>query len=212
MTPSLAREQVTNAGRVASWTRASTRLLLLFALPTAVGGSLLASRIIEALYGRAFAEAGPVFAVLAWTVPFHLFNAFAGNVTAAVGLERPAARVFLASALLNIGLNLVFIPRYGLMAAAVVTVLTDGLAALRFISLLHQRLDLPGFWRQLGRTAAAAAGMGGVIYLAFPLPLPAVVLLGVLAYGLLAALLGLIDRSMLRAAGRLLAVARPGAG
>src|SRR5262249_35736713 len=93
VTPSLAREHVNNPERVRSWVRKSTQWMLLFGLPAVMGISLLAWQIVTLLYGPSFEPAGVALAVLAWDIPLMLVCAFCGNVTAAVGLEKPAARI-----------------------------------------------------------------------------------------------------------------------
>jgi O-antigen/teichoic acid export membrane protein len=210
MTPSLAREHVVNAERVSAWVRSGLQLLCTFALPVAVGGSLLAGRIVATLYGPEFAASGMVLAIVIWTVPFHLFNAFSGNVTAAVGLERPAARIFLTSAALNVALNLVLIPRYGVNGAAAVTVASDGLASLRLYRLLHSELQLDDLLGRIGRIVVAATVMGVVVYLASALPLGVLIPLGMLVYGILAFVLRIIDPVVLALPRRMFALLRPG--
>lgn len=197
ITPSLAREHRADPARVRSWTRASIRGLALPALPIAVGVSLLAQPIVQLLYGEPFAPAGLVLAIICWDVPLLLFTALCGNITAAVELERPAARIYLISAALNLVLNLALIPLFGMYAAAAITVVTDLVSAWLFFRLLSQRMQIEGLGRALLRTAAAAALMGVAVWLARPLPLPLVVAVGALTYGGLVLALGLIDLRVL---------------
>lgn len=143
MTVSLARGQRDDPAAVRAWTAGTIRWLLLLSLPVAAILSLLAAPAIALLYGPAFAPAAPLLAMLAWDIPLLLFTAFCGNVSAAVGRERPAALIYLGAAMLNVTLNLALIPAFGATAAAAVTLATDALCALLFLVLLREYLLPP---------------------------------------------------------------------
>lgn len=198
MTPSLAREHGTNPGQVQTWTRSSLGWLALFAFPACVGAALLAQPIIALLYGQQFAPSGPLLAVLAWDIPLMLFAGFCGNLTSAVNLERPAARIYLIASVLNVGLNLSLIPAYGAMAAAIITLLTDLLTVLLFIGLLGARMQLYQLAGLLLRISAATALMGAVIYYLHNLPLLLSIAIGVGVYVLAATIFGSYDRRLLK--------------
>jgi O-antigen/teichoic acid export membrane protein len=198
MTPSIAREYVNDPAHVRAWTRSSIRAMALPALPIAVGASLLSTPIVVLLYGKSLAPAGEVLAIISWDIPLLLFTAFCGNVAAAVGLERPASRIYLTSTTLNIVLNLLFIPFFGKIAAAVITLVTDGLTMGLFYLLLRQHMELAELTPVLLRTALAAALMGVVVWLvqALGLPVLVVIAIGAVAYAMLALMLRLVDISV----------------
>lgn len=210
MTPSLARVHYQDPDRVARWVSVSVRWLLLFALPVAAGLALLAPRIIALLYGADYAPAVPAFALLAWDVPLLLLLSFFGNVTAATERERPAALVFLGCAVANVVLNLALIPRFGIMAAASVTVVTDLICIAVFVVLLRHMLPMAPLARDAARMCAITAGMALVVWLSRSLPLAVVVALGAATFGLLAVWAKVIDLHTLT--GLFRAVTRRGAG
>lgn len=197
ITPSFSREHVHDPERVRSWTRASVQWMLLFALPAAVGASLLASQAMTLLYGEAFAPSGPVLAVIAWDIPLLMFCAFCGNVTAAVGLERPAARIYLLSAVLNVVLNAIFIPVYGKMAAATITIVTDIIMAFQFFVLLSNHMQLGQIRGYLLRIAIAAGLMGIAVWLSSALPVAVPIIVGIVSYGILIIVLRLVEPEIL---------------
>lgn len=192
MTVSLARVQASDPAAVRMWVAGTSRGLMVVALPATVGLSVLAQPVTTLLYGPSFAPAGPLLTLIAWDIPLLLFTAFCGNISAAIGRERLAARIYLLSAGLNIALNAALIPPFGARAAAAVTLLTDTLTALLFVILLRDQLGLA----RLTRTVLVAAGAstlmaGGVIALiSFPLPVP--IITGMVAYISLALAFGLI--------------------
>jgi O-antigen/teichoic acid export membrane protein len=212
ITPSLARTYMSDREAVHRWTKTSLLWLTMFGLPAAVGTSLLAGQIIPLLYGAAFAPAIPVLVVISWDIPLRLFNAFAGNVTAAVGLERKAWRIFMTGALLGVVLYVPAIMLFGMLGAAVVTVLTDGLNAALFFRLLDRHLQLREVGASMARVAAAAALMGLVVWALRPLAiLPVIVAAGALAFLAAALTLGLIDQQTRSRIVALLARGRRGA-
>ncbi len=197
ITPTLARTYVTDRESVHRWTRTSIKWLAMFALPMAMAASVLAQPIVALLYGPGFAPAAAVLAVISWDIPLRLFNAFAGNVTAATSLERTAWRIFMTGALLGVLLYVPAILRFGMLGAAVVTVLTDGINSLLFYRLLGKHSALRQIRLTLLLVVLATAVMGLVVYGANRVvPLPATVLIGAAGYGALAWLFGLVDQSL----------------
>lgn len=204
ITPSLARTYMHDQETVQRWTRTSMKWLAMFGLPMAMGTSLLAEPIIRLLYGPAFAPAALVLMVISWDIPLRLFNAFAGNVTAAVSLERTAWRIFMTGAGLGLLLYGPVIMAFGMLGAAVVTVLTDAINALLFYRLLSQRLQANTVGPTLLLVAGATLVMGAVVWAVREVTLlPVTVALGGLSYAAMALWFGLIDRPMLERAAAL---------
>jgi O-antigen/teichoic acid export membrane protein len=137
-------------------------------------------------------------ALICWDVPLMLLIAFCGNVSAAVGLERPAAAIFLGSAVLNLAWNVLFIPLYGAYAAAAVTVATDAISLALFYIVIRRRMRLNLDGERLLRIIGAAALMAGVVWIARPLGLFAAVASGATSYLVLALALRAVDVNVLR--------------
>lgn len=198
ITPSLARTYMHDRETVHRWTRTSIKWLAMFSLPMALGISLLAGQIIQLLYGPAYAPAAIVLALICWDIPLRLFNAFAGNVTAAVGLEQAAWRIFMTGALLGVVLYVPAILFFGMVGAAVVTVLTDGLNAVLFYRLLGKYLQANEVGHTLLKIGAATGLMGVVVWgLSSLAMLPVVVAAGVTVFVVAAVALGLFDQATL---------------
>ncbi|RIK44328.1 MAG: hypothetical protein DCC58_08435 [Chloroflexi bacterium] len=196
ITPSLAREHMTDPERVRRWVRASTHWLVLFTLPAAAGLSLLAPRVIRLLYGAQFDAAWPALAIIAWDIPLLMLLAFFGNVTAAVGLEKPAAKIYLVASAVNLALNLALIPLFGILAAAAVTIVTDVITGVLFLALLRDQLELRRTSGAYLRMVLATGAMALIVWVANPLPLAVVIGMGTLAFIVFALALGLVDRSL----------------
>ena len=202
MTPSIAREHVMDPERVRRWVHSSLSWILIFAIPASAGLILLAPRVINLLYGSDYAPAAPALAILALDIPLLFLISFFGNVTAAVGLERPAAGIYLGAAGLNVVLNLALIPAFGILAAASVTIATDVISAAVFLILLERRMGLPRSGYRLPQIAVGTAVMMAAVLLLRSMPLPVVVGISGFIYLIVANQLKLLNLLSLLRAGR----------
>ncbi len=200
MTPSLAREHRASPERVSSWVRASVYWMIVFAVPAGAGLALLASRTVSFLYGANFESAVPVVAIIAWDIPFVILLSLFGNITAAIGRERPAAAIYVGSAVANIILNFMFIPRFGMYAAASITVLSDLATVILFFVLLQGILPFhPHLSSALVRVSMATGLMAVALWLTPDISLVLAIILGATIYILAAVAFGLIDPSAMLA-------------
>ena len=195
MVPSLAQAYTHDAEKVKTWYRHSVKAIALTTVPMAVGGMLLASSIITLLYGQAMSPAAPAFAILIWDLPLLMFASFCGNMTTVVGEERAAARIYVIGAFANVALNLIVIPRFGMLGAAVVTVATDFVTTAQFYALLRRKLDLPSMTSAITRIVLASALMGIVVAAIALLQVHVLVLIvvGAMTYTALAVILRLLS-------------------
>lgn len=110
-----------------------------FAVISALGLYLLAAPLLG-LFGRDFVQGSDV---LAWLLLGGLANAFTGVVvyyTTLTGRERQGLVIFAFALAVSIGLNLLLIPRFGALGAAVSS--SSATAAWNFIMLAYVRLTI----------------------------------------------------------------------
>jgi O-antigen/teichoic acid export membrane protein len=81
--------------------------------------------IVSLAYGQAYHGASMLLVILGCSLIFMLPNGILNQVALALGLERWFAQSATIAAIINIVGNLLFIPVYGAMAAAWMTVLTE---------------------------------------------------------------------------------------
>jgi O-antigen/teichoic acid export membrane protein len=93
---------------------------------TLVAAGMWAARdpLVRAVYGTAFSPGIPVLGVLAWAIPLDFVVAAKGTAYVAAGREGPAAGCVAAAATTNVIANLLLLPRWGVMGAAVATVVS----------------------------------------------------------------------------------------
>jgi O-antigen/teichoic acid export membrane protein len=161
----LTREHANNPEVIRPWYFRSVKLMVFLGLPLAVGGALLAEPIIVALYGRDYAPSAIPFAILIWDTPLLMYTALCGQLLQSILREGKATRIYALEAVINIGLNLLLIPRFGLVAASFTTVATEFTGVLLFYRLLRREVG-PGLgFRHIIRFAPAVGVMGLVIWL-----------------------------------------------
>lgn len=92
------------------------------ALVVALGMSVLAGPVVNLLFGAAYMDAVPALQISIWTGLSVAMSAVHGKWLLAEGLQKLGLVYTTAGALINVGLNLLLIPRYGITGAAWATV------------------------------------------------------------------------------------------
>jgi PST family polysaccharide transporter len=88
-----------------------------------------AGPIVSALYGSQYLEAGKVLAVHIWTGIFVFWGVIGGNFYVIEGLSKLAFYRSLCGVVINIFLNLIFIPLWGGTGAALATLIAYSVQA-----------------------------------------------------------------------------------
>jgi O-antigen/teichoic acid export membrane protein len=172
-----------------AWARA-----LAIVVPVAVGGGLIAHEAITVFFGPAFAPASAVLIVLLISVPLSVLRSVAASALMAQGREDILFRTVLIAATMNIALNLVAVPLFGMLGAAAVTVLTELLRlvlAQRYATSLGIRA--PGLTRHW-KTALASIIMAASVALGFRHTLVPAIAVGAAVYAVGLFALGGIGR------------------
>lgn len=174
-----------NAGGPAQVSAVATRSLefsVAFTLPAVVGGILLAAPLLTTLFGPEYAEGALAFQLLLPGTGLALLWKTVQNVLLAYDRLRTDMWITVAGTALNIVLNLVLIPYYGLAGAALATLLAEALSlGLGFFVIYRMRVR-PTL-HPLLRSAGATAVMALALLLAAPyLHTLASVALGVVVY------------------------------
>lgn len=159
------------------------RAILVLSLPLALAPALLSRALVELLFGAEYVPASTALAILVWATPLSALGAVLTGVLRAGGLERALAAVAGAAAVLNVGVNLVLIPRFGIEAAAAVTIATEvaSLAAMTLVALRHGLVPVPRL--PLARLAAGLAALAAVAVVGVPGGVLATGVVAMLAYG-----------------------------
>lgn len=148
-------------------------LMGLIAFPAAAGLALVAGPLTTVLVGESLREEAA--RILPWIALSGLMNGMmtyyfheAFTLTRRTGVM---AAIMSASAVLNLGLNLVFIPVFGLLGAALATVLVYALALVVCAVMGRRHFALPLPWGEWIKAGSATAIMAAAVLILPALPM-----------------------------------------
>ena len=104
--------------------------------------TLFAGPLVQILYGSAFSPAVPVLVVQAWSGLFIALGIASVPFFTLENLQWFTLYRTLAGVAINLGLNVVLIPRHGVLGAAIATVITQAVASYLFNSVNKQTRKL----------------------------------------------------------------------
>jgi O-antigen/teichoic acid export membrane protein len=171
---------------------------LVLGLPIAVGGWALADQLIPFLFKAAYLPAVPALQIVIWAAPLMFTSEFLGYVVLIAGQERRVARSVIISTSVNVVANLLLVPMFGLLGAAIMTVLTEAVLVGQYLWILRAMLRRFNWGTTLLRPLLAALSMGIQVLALRDLPLVTNIALAALTYGILLFLLGVLGRDELR--------------
>ncbi|WP_322815006.1 flippase [Chloroflexus sp.] len=172
--PLLARRAGGVRSELASAQQRTLHLLLLIAFPLAMLMTVLADDLVWLFARRRFAEYLPsvtVLAMLAWFLPLSFVNGLLQYVLIAIERQTAITRAFVIGAAFNLTANLIAIPlaiRWGrpqdaLLAAAVITILSEVVLYMVFHPVLRREGLAPAIHRLMWRPALASLLMAVVM-------------------------------------------------
>ncbi|MBZ5645623.1 MAG: oligosaccharide flippase family protein [Acidobacteriia bacterium] len=188
--PALSRLYVENREGFRLLVRRTAEIWLLFVVPLVVGGTFLADPVIRLLYGTAYASSVGPFRILLWSAALVILRFVYMDSLRATGHQALDLRCAITSASLNVTLNILLIPRFGMIGAATATTFAD---AIWFVMSYHyfRRAVLPGeSFPSLRGPLLGGAAMGSVLWFARSVNWPLQVVVSLIVYLIVQALFG----------------------
>ena len=142
----------------------SYRILALIAMPIGLGGAAITPAFVL-LYGPDFLPMSPVLSILLVGNIVGALATVSATILHSVDKQNFIVRLGIVVALLNIGLNLLLIPRYGAIGAAFGNSGSQVVSGVVGIAYSTRRLNLPFPLRSLGRIALAALSAAAIAWL-----------------------------------------------
>lgn len=198
MFPSLARAYSEDRISIYGIVQRTLKYLLMLSLPIAVGGAILADRLIPFLYTEEFVNSIVLMRILIWTVPILFLSELLGVVNLATHRERTVAKINVFNAFISVVLNLIAVPVAGAVGAALARVGSRGIRLGQYWRLLGSRLLVGEHWKDLLRVALAAGVMGAGLILLRNLNLFISIGAGASLYVLFLFLFRAVDREEVR--------------
>lgn len=155
--PALAGEAAPTEAAAATY-RTALVTALAVTMPVAAGGVLIAPLAIGLLFGQAYAPAAAALQVLVLAVPIGALREIAVASLIARHREHALLRVNAVATVVNVTLNLLLIPRYGLLGAAWATVASETVRLA--VALAAARQSMPTAVPVSGWFKCLAAGLG----------------------------------------------------
>ncbi len=188
--PAMAAWHRSSPASVTALYRRGVKYLLLAGLPVAAFGALAARPFVLLLFGAAYAPSAPAAELLIPACVFMFLSNFSETTLACIDRWRAIVAASTAALVLNVALNLAWIPRFGYLGAAWATLLTEGAYCLLSAWALA-RAGHSAPWLELGWRPLACAGL-------FALVLRAALPVGLLPASALASLTWLAATAALR--------------
>ena len=139
------------------------RLMAAGALPMAVGGMLLSSKLIALVAGPGYGQAAPVLAILIWA-PAILFVYIPLNSLVISQLTKKAVLITGINVIVNTVGNLLLIPRFGIRASAVMTVVSESLQGTFYFYFVKKNITDFRFMNMIYKPIFSALAMGAVLW------------------------------------------------
>ncbi len=135
------------------------RLMVAGALPMAVGGTLLSAKLINLVAGPGYGPSASVLAILIWA-PAILFIYIPVNSLVISQLTLKAVAITGANVIINTVGNLLFIPHFGIKAAAIMTVVSESLQGAFYFYFVRKNITSFNFLSILYKPLLSALVMG----------------------------------------------------
>lgn len=189
--PALSHLDAHDRAELRNTTRQAVFLAILLSLPGALAICWDAVAVTALIYGPAYAQTATALAVLVLSVAVIYPNAMLGTLLRGIGKQTLTMWITAAGAGLNCLLNLLFIPSYGLPAAAATTVATELFIGGMYAWHARKQIDIMPESSTVLRIIAINAAMLAVLWLGGDLPLLLRFCLAGLVYLLLLQITGL---------------------
>lgn len=197
--PAFSRLAVSEKQGLSSAYGRAFKLLLALGLPLAVGGTLLAEPIIVLIYGAEFVEGSIALQVTIWSLLFFFLSFLAKTTLEALNEQVRWTYALGAGVLISVVLNLLLVPRWGILGASVALLVADVMIFLLSFYFLTRELRLPFAPLALAglKSIGSVTAMGLALYSVGELSLPFEIATGAIVYVLLILGLQVFDREEL---------------
>jgi O-antigen/teichoic acid export membrane protein len=103
-------------------------IIFLLSIPFAIGGAILGNEIMSFVYGPQYVAGGLAFAILMVTIIFDYPATFISNAVFAYDEQRSLIISSAIGGIMNVVLDLAFIPKFGIVGSAVATLIAQMLS------------------------------------------------------------------------------------
>lgn len=164
LTPIVASTYMSDLPRTHKLIQAAADVLAILSF----GGVALAlsagAPLLELLYGPSFRAAAPSLTILMVAFVLIGLGYVYGTMVVVLGIQRRVLKYALLALAVNVSLNLIFVPIFGYVAAAVITVITEALVLSLTVRVVAPILEFKMKRGNMFRTALAAGSMCAIVW------------------------------------------------
>ncbi len=139
-------------------------VLLIFIFPLVIGTIFLSPAIIRLVGGEKFVASAGVLNLLIVATGMIFLGALFSNTIIALRKQKALAWIYGIGAVVNIGANFIFIPKYSYWGAAGTTIFTEVLVTVLMAVVIYKTLGHFFSFKLLARILLAALVMGGFLW------------------------------------------------
>lgn len=176
----------------------SVFLMLLLGMPLATGTLILANPLMRLIAGNEFAASGRPLQILSLAVFGLFFGAIYGHTAVALNKQRQAMMVYISAAILTLGGYLLFVPRYGMIGAAWMSVFSELFVGILLFIVIHRFVQVPLSKGPISKILLSTFCMGITLYFVQSLPVLLATAIGALIYGGMLVLTNAISKNTLK--------------
>jgi len=123
--PVISRFFITSKNSIKSAYGKSFKYMLILGLPISAGLYILSDKIIPILYGSQYIASVAALSILSWYLFLRFLNVVSGFTLSSINKQSSRVLSQGIAVLVNVILNLIFIPLYGFIGAAIATVIAE---------------------------------------------------------------------------------------
>jgi O-antigen/teichoic acid export membrane protein len=194
--PVMSKYFITSQEKLRMLYEKGVKYLFVLSIPIGAGTTLLSQQFVLLIFGNQYIESIGILQILIWSEVFIFISMPIANLFNTLNKQVIVTKITVLCLLLNIGLNLILIPEYGITGVAITTVATEGLSLVLSIIWLSKTGYAPSQKAivDLIRVVIASLIMSIFIVCLYTLNLVVIILLSMLLYFAILYVLRGIDR------------------
>lgn len=170
----------------------------LMAWPIIVGTLFVGADVMALVAGEEFRESGLLLQLLIWASGIIFFNAVFAHAIVALNKQKQTIWAYAITALVGMTGYLIFIPKYGPLGAAAMTIATEGMVSLMIFILYLKFSKIRPSFKRWGASLVSCAVMALGLWLTSSWHYAIQILLAIPVYGIMLLLTKGISREFLR--------------
>jgi O-antigen/teichoic acid export membrane protein len=139
-------------------------LMLILAVPLAIGAQILSKPIMLAVTGKGFSASGPILSILMVAAALVFLSCLLSHVMVSVGKQKEIIFSYLFTAATSVAAYLIFIPHYSYFGAAAVTIYSELTITIFMLYYVKRYTGIMPNWKILPKAIAASLLMNLAIW------------------------------------------------